>query len=117
MASLHSNDTWTLERLPRGVKPLSAKWVFKVKLDSNGNIELYKARLVAKGFMQREGVDFNDTYAPVGKYTTLRALLALVASEDLELRQLDVKTAFLKGELEEDIYMKQTPGYEEGGSC
>lgn len=115
MASLLSNDTWTLEKLPRGVKPLSAKWVFKVKLDSNGNIERYKARLVVKGFMQREGVDFNDTYAPVSKHTSLRTLLSLVASEDLELRQLDVKTAFLNGELEEDIYMKQPPGYESGG--
>ena len=113
--SLLANDTYKLERLPAGFKAIPVKWVYKIKTDSNGNIERYKARLVAKGFMQREGVDFNDTYAPVSKHTTLRTLLSLVAALDLELRQLDVKTAFLNGELEEDIYMKQPPGYESGG--
>ena len=115
MASLLSNCTWTLEQTPPGIKTISAKWVFKLKLDSNGNIERYKARLVAKGFMQREGVDFNEVFAPVSKHTTLRVLLSLVASLDLELRQLDVTTAFLNGDLEETIYMKQPPGFEEGG--
>ena len=116
MASLHANGTWVLESLPPGVKAIPVKWVYKIKRDASGNIERYKARLVAKGFMQREGIDFNEVYAPVSKAATMRALLSLVAADDLELEQLDIKTAFLNGDLEETIYMQQPPGYQEGGS-
>ncbi|GAX84605.1 hypothetical protein CEUSTIGMA_g12026.t1 [Chlamydomonas eustigma] len=115
MASLMKNGTWKLVDCPLGVTPVPVKWVFKVKRDSSGNIERFKARLVAKGFKQREGIDYNEVYAPVSKHTTLRALFSLVATEDLELQQLDVKTAFLNGVLEEEIYMVQPPGFEEGG--
>lgn len=114
MASLHANSTWQLEQLPDGVKSIPCKWVFKVKHDAQGNIERFKARLVAKGYKQQAGVDFDEVYAPTSKYATLRALLALAAAEDMEIHQLDIKTAFLNGELEETVYMQQPPGYEEG---
>jgi hypothetical protein len=105
MRSLLENGTWELVERPEGVKPIPMKWVYKVKRDAQGKVERYKSRLVAKGFLQKQGVDFEEVYAPVSKHTTLRALLAIVVQQDLELHQLDVKTAFLNGELEEDIYM------------
>ena len=116
IASLQANSTWVLVEEPQGVKPIPVRWMFKKKLDAQGNIERYKARLVAKGFMQREGVDFNAVFAPVRKHTKLRTLLGMVASQDLELHQLDIKTAFLNGELEETIYMQRPRGYEEGST-
>lgn len=113
--ALLSKETYTLVELPRGKKALGVKFVFTIKRDANGNVERYKARLVVKGFLQREGVDFNEVFAPVSKHSTLRALLALVAAEDLELHQLDIKTAFLNGDLEEEVYVEQPPGFKQGG--
>ncbi|KXZ53494.1 hypothetical protein GPECTOR_7g944 [Gonium pectorale] len=115
MASLYENQTWELKPLPQGVKPVSVKWVYKYKFDASGNIERYKARLVARGFSQQQGVEFDEVFAPVIKHASLRALLSVVASRDLELHQLDVKTAFLNGELEEEVYVAQPPGYNLGG--
>ncbi|GLI63566.1 hypothetical protein VaNZ11_006559 [Volvox africanus] len=115
MASLQENRTWELEEIPMGARKIGLKWVFKLKRDADGNVERYKARLVAKGFTQKEGVDFGDVFAPVGKYASFRALLAVAADRDLELHQLDIKTAFLHGELKEEVYTEQPPGYNLGG--
>jgi hypothetical protein len=90
---------------------VGCKWVFKKKLRPDGTIDKYKARLVAKGYTQKEGEDFFDTYSSVARLTTIRVLLALAASHGLLVHQMDVKTAFLNGELEEEIYMTQPDGF------
>ncbi|KAG8482499.1 hypothetical protein CXB51_024054 [Gossypium anomalum] len=112
MESLHKNRTWDLVKLPKVKKAIRCKWVFKKKEGTLGVEEpRYKARLVAKGYSQIPGVDFTDVFSPVVKHSSIRALLGIVAMHDLELEQLDVKTAFLHGELEEDIYMQQPEGF------
>ncbi|KAI3430872.1 hypothetical protein D9Q98_009281 [Chlorella vulgaris] len=105
MAALAVNGTWTLEQTPAGVNPIPAKGCSKSSATAG------KARLVAKGFWQREGIDYDEVFAPVSKYGMLRALLAKAAAAEL-----DIKTASLNGELEEEIYIQQPPGYEQEGS-
>ena len=109
-----SNQTWELIELPKNKKALHNKWVYRVKEERDGN-KRYKARLVVKGFQQKEGVDYTEIFSPVVKLTTIRLVLGLVAAEDLHLEQLDVKTTFLHGDLEEDIYMNQPQGFLESG--
>ncbi|KAG8473076.1 hypothetical protein CXB51_035013 [Gossypium anomalum] len=112
MESLHKNKTWDLVKLPKGKKTVRCKWVFKKKEGTLGVEEpRYKARLVANGYSQIPGVDFTDVFSSVVKHSSIRALLGIVAMHDLELEQLDVRTAFLHGELEEDIYMQQLEGF------
>ncbi|GJQ92982.1 retrovirus-related pol polyprotein from transposon TNT 1-94 [Tanacetum coccineum] len=110
--SLHKNKTWELVQLPERRKVVGCKWVFKMKTGLPGsNIVRFKARLVAKGYSQKEGIDYNEIFSPVVRHTSIRVLLSLVAHHDLELEQLDVKTAFLHGDLEEEIYMSQPEGF------
>ena len=112
--SLMANGTWELTPLPKNRQSVGCKWVFRTKRDASGNVVRYKARLVAKGYSQVAGVDFNETFAPVAKFSTIRCILALGAIMDLEMHQMDVKTAFLNGDLEEDIYMDQPQGFVQG---
>jgi hypothetical protein len=111
MDSIMSNGTWEVVDRPYGCKPVGCKWIFKKKLRPYGTIEKYKARLVAKGYTQKEGEDFFDAYSPIARLTTIRVLLSLAASHGLLVHQMDVKTAFLNGELDEEIYMDQPDGF------
>ena len=116
MQSLQKNQTWKLASLPKGKKAIGCKWVYAMKdgFPDKNNVR-YKARLVAKGYAQTEGVDYNEVFFPVVKHSSIRILLALVAQLDLELVQMDVKTAFLHGDLEEEIYMNQPDGFKVAG--
>lgn len=111
MDSILGNQTWELAELPKGVKSIGSKWVFKKKLNPDGSISTYKARLVAKGYRQREGVDYFDTYAPVARISSIRTLIAISAIKGLHIHQMDVKTAFLNGYLNDEVYMEQPEGF------
>ena len=114
LKSLHENQTWQLVPRSPHLKIVPLRWVYKVKRDALGNIERFKARLVAKGYKQIKGIDYDEVYAPVNKQVTFRVLMAMVAEHDMILKQLDIKTAFLYGQLQEEVYMEQPPGFEEG---
>ncbi|KAH9655560.1 Integrase catalytic domain-containing protein [Citrus sinensis] len=117
IVSLKKNNTWILVDRPSNKKLVGSKWIFKLKAGASENEPpRHKARLVAKGFTQREGVNFNEVFSPVVKYNSIRLLLALSAYHDLELEQMDVKTAFLHGSLDEEIFMAQPEGFIERGS-
>ncbi|KAK1618528.1 hypothetical protein QYE76_024045 [Lolium multiflorum] len=105
MGSMYDNKVWTLVDLPDSRKAVENKWIFKRKTDADGNITVYKARLVAKGFRQIQGVDYDETFSPVAKLKSVRILLAIAAFFDYEIWQMDVKTAFLNGDIEEELYM------------
>uniref|UniRef100_A0A7N2MUY1 Retrovirus-related Pol polyprotein from transposon TNT 1-94 n=1 Tax=Quercus lobata TaxID=97700 RepID=A0A7N2MUY1_QUELO len=110
MDSLLGNQTWELTELPVGKKALHNKWVYRIKNEHDGS-KRYKARLVVKGFQQKEGIDYTEIFSPVVKMSTIRLVLGMMAAENLHLEQLDVKTAFLHGDLEEDLYMIQPEGF------
>ncbi|KAL8118599.1 hypothetical protein AgCh_016205 [Apium graveolens] len=111
MESMYTNQVWTLVEAPEGVKPIGCKWVYKRKIGADGQVETYKARLMAKGFKQRQGIDFDETFSPVVLLKSIRILLAIAAYYDYEIWQMDVNTAFLNGELEEEVYMTQPEGF------
>ena len=115
--SLKDNETWELRDLPPGKKAIPCKWVYKVKHNADGSIERYKARLVIKGFSQKKGVDYDQTFSPVVRNATIRTLLSAAASEKMHLMQFDVSTAFLYGELDEEIYMEQPEGFSDNSVC
>ena len=113
LQSMSHNGVWILVDKTEDMKPIGCKWVYKTKRDAEGKIERYKARLVAKGYNQKEGIDYNETFSPVSTKDAFRVIMALTAHFDLELHQMDVKTAFLNGNLEENLYMLQPDGFVE----
>jgi hypothetical protein len=111
LRSIEENATWEPVPLPAGHRAIGLKWVFKVKRDELGNITRHKARLVAKGYVQRAGVDFDEVFAPVARMESIRTLLALAAHEGWRVHHMDVKSAFLNGDLREEVYVSQPPGF------
>jgi len=114
MKSLYENNTWELVDKPDDRMVIDNRWVYRVKTNLDGTVDKFKARLVAKGYSQQAGVDYNETFSPVARFDTIRAVLSVAASEKLKLAHFDIKTAFLYGELDEVIYMRQPIGYEDG---
>ncbi|CAI7893011.1 unnamed protein product [Closterium sp. NIES-53] len=114
LKSIEENGMWELVELPKGLKAITSKWLFKIKSDTDGKIERYKSRLVAKGYQQKEKVDYKELFAPVVKPTTLRTLLTGAAIKVWVVKQMDVTTAFLNGILEEEIFMAQQEGFDDG---
>jgi histone deacetylase 1/2 len=111
--ALQRNHTWRLVPPRSGLNIIDCKWVFKIKRKADGTIDRYKARLVAKGFKQRYGLDYEDTFSPVVKPTTIRLLLSMALTHGWHIRQLDIQNAFLHGVLEEEVFMRQPPGFED----
>ena len=108
--ALFKNHTWDLVTLSPGKSVVSCKWIYKIKTRSDGSIEHYKARLVAKGFTQEYGIDYEETFAPVARISSAHALLVVAAASKWDLFQMDVKNAFLNGDLSEEFYMQPPPG-------
>ncbi|GJT91947.1 zinc finger, CCHC-type containing protein [Tanacetum coccineum] len=111
MDSIMGNNTWVLTDLPPGCRPLGCNWIFKRKLKVDGTVEKFKARLVIQGFKQKSRIEYFDTYAPVARISTIRLLIAMASIHCLIIHQMDVKTTFLNGELEEEVYMNQPLGF------
>ncbi|KAG3053642.1 hypothetical protein PI125_g25982 [Phytophthora idaei] len=113
--SLMDNEAWVLVTPPKGREILTSRWIFVVKYTGTGEIDRFKARLVIKGFLQEYGIDYNEIFSPVIRMEVLRFLLTIAALLDLEIHQMDVKTALLNGFLEEEIYMAQPEGFKTPG--
>ena len=109
--STNENRTWDLEEASQHMNVVGCRWVFTIKYNPDGSIDIYKARIVAKSYHQQQGIDYGDTFCPVIKSTTIRIVLGLAVNHDWPVRQIDVNTAFLQGHLQEEVFMSQPPGF------
>ena len=107
--SIIKNDVWDVVPIPKDKSIVSSKWIFKTKNSVDDSIEKFKARFFARGFSLKEGIDYEETFALVARYTSMRTILALVAKLKWKLHQMDVKIAFLNGAIEEEVYIEQPP--------
>ena len=111
MDSMYTNQVWTLVDPPEEIKPIGCKWIFKKKTKTEGNVITYKARLVAKGYHQRQEIDYDETFSLVDMLKSIGIILAIATHYDYEIWKMDVKTAFLNGNLFEEVYMTQSKGF------
>ena len=109
--SLNANQVWDLVIPPKDCKVINSKWVFKCKMGQHGQVECYKARLVAQGYSQRPGIDYDETFAPVVRFESVRSVIAIAVHGNMKLHQMDVKTTFLNGELREEVFIRQPEGF------
>lgn len=114
MTSLKKNSVWELTELPHNQRAINNKWVFRIKMKPNGLVDKYKARLVVKGCAQKRGIDYEDTFAPVARFESIRILLSVAVAKNFQIRQFDIKAAFLYGDLDEVIFMRQPEGFDDG---
>lgn len=115
MESLRTHDVWDLVELPRDLKVVGSKWVYKLKKNADGSVEWYRIRLVAQGFTQKFGIDYDETFCPIVRFQSVRTVIVLGVQNGLKLHQMNVATAFLNGELKEEVYMKEPEGFETEG--
>jgi hypothetical protein len=110
--SIINNDVWEIVPRPKSKDVVSSKWLFKIKHATDGSIEKYKAIFVARGFSQKEGIDYEETFTPVARYTSIKTIIAFAAKMKWKLHQMDVKTTFLNGVIEEEVYIEKLQGFE-----
>jgi hypothetical protein len=113
--SIMKNDVWDIVPRPERKLVVSSRWFYKIKHATDGSIEKYKSRFVARGFSKKEGVDYEETFAPIAKYTSIRAVMSLVSIMGWKIHQMDVKTTFLNGIIEEEVYIEKSSGFEISG--
>ena len=106
------NDVWDIVPKPKGKSVVSSKWIYKINHADDGSIEKYKEIFVARGFSQKEGIDYEETFVPVARYTSIRTIMALASMMKWSLHQMDVNTTFLNGVIEEEVYIEQPQGFE-----
>ena len=109
--AIEKNQTWQLVNLPKGKDAIGVKWIYKTKFDADGNVVTHQQRLVAKVFSQQPGIDYNETFSPVARLDTVRIVLAIVGHHKSKVYHMDVKSAFLNGILQEEVYVQQPPDY------